>query len=323
MVVASQVNFQTLVYATSLPDVFVGAGGAAAVDAVSYENAPSLASIGSYDIGVVIDMANSNSNTGWASGDSYVGVEELIGSRFTDAIYGDATGNIIDGGGSPDFIFGREGDDLLLGGGGFDFVWGDAGDDIIDGQWQTDQLHGGDGDDQLWGGTNYIAHVYPGTNYADILFGDAGNDELHGDARPPAAGLRSEYDPSLDFMAGADELHGGPGNDRLNGDGGDDKLWGDAGADSFIFDPTYTVIDATGAPLRITPGNDVVFDFNASEGDTINLNGEIYTTSDNPEGYRIFMLEPVNGALQIAGTVTLANLHSFNDAWVTSGYHLV
>ncbi|WP_406857130.1 hypothetical protein ABEG18_05695 [Alsobacter sp. KACC 23698] len=160
---------------------------------MSYDNAPSIASVGRYDLGVTIDLADAALGTGWAASDSFMGVEQVIGSRFTDVLYGDAQANVIDGGGSPDFVFGREGDDTLLRGGGFDFIWGDAGDDVLDGQWQTDQLHGGDGDDHIWGGSNYVAHVYPGTNYADVLSGDAGNDDLHGDARLPQAGLPSEY----------------------------------------------------------------------------------------------------------------------------------
>ncbi|WP_406857129.1 hypothetical protein [Alsobacter sp. KACC 23698] len=61
-------------------------------------------------------------------------------------------------------------------------------------------------------------------------------------------------------MPGPNEMHGGPGDDALNGDGGDDLLWGDAGADRFVSDPSYTVLDVTGAAMRITPGDNVVVD---------------------------------------------------------------
>ena len=104
-------------------------------------------------------------------------------------------------------------------------------------------------------------------------------------------------------MPGSDELHGGPGNDILNGDGGADKLWGDSGADVFEFDAPYTVKDAVGADMVITSGNDIVMDFNFTEGDHLDLNGQAYTSQDTLTGIVITTQSSQITLWQIHGTL--------------------
>ncbi len=58
---------------------------------------------------------------------------------------------------------------------------------------------------------------------------------------------------------GNDELYGGAGNDQLTGGAGNDHLTGGSGSDLFLFENAAT------------DGNDTVFDFNAAQGDIINL----------------------------------------------------
>jgi Ca2+-binding RTX toxin-like protein len=309
---AQLVEFDGRVYAASTAEAFHGTGS---LDTVSYAKAPSAAQLGDYDLGVTVDLVSPSLNTGWALGDRfYFGtVERIIGSQYSDFLYGDAQSNILYGGGSPDFLYGRGGNDNLLGGGGFDFLYGGSGKDVLNGQWHTDRLYGNDGDDRIWGGTNYVRHFYPGTNYADVLFGGAGNDQLHGDARLPSdRTLRTEYYKPLDFMPGRDELHGGTGNDILNGDGGNDTLWGDGGADRFKFDAPYTVKDATGAKMRITSGNDVIRDFHPGEGDRLDLGGQAYSIKDTSNGIVITL----GAATAPTGHVTLWQAHTFDKGWV-------
>ena len=310
---AQLVNFIGLVYATSTAEAFYGSGS---FDTVSYEKAPSLGPVGDYDMGVTINLTDAYVNTGWAWGDKfYFGtVEKIIGSQYTDFMYGDSYANTFDGGGSPDFVYGRSGNDTLLGGGGFDYLYGENGNDVLNGQWQTDTLYGDDGNDTIWGGSNYVSHYYPGTNYADVLYGGAGSDQLHRDVLLPGNNLRSEYYPLYDFMPGSDEIHGGLDNDILNGDGGNDKLWGDGGADKFKFDAPYTVKDATGADFRITSGDDVVMDLRPSEGDRLNFSGQAYTVKDTPDG----MVITLGAATAPTGHVTLWQVHTFNSGWLVS-----
>src|SRR5215213_4151238 len=291
---AQLVNFYGLAYATSAAEAFYGTGG---FDTVSYEKAPSSGSVGSYDLGVTLDLMYPYLNASWAWGDKFYfnSVEKIIGSQYTDYLYGDAQAN-------------------TFGGGGFDYLYGGSGNDVLDGQWHTDTLYGDDGDDRMWGGTNYVSHYYPGTNYADVLYGGAGSDQLHGDVLLPGNNLRSEYYPLYDSCPGSDEIHGGLDNDILNGDGGNDKLWGDGGADKFKFDAPYTVKDATGADFRITSGDDVVMDLRPSEGDRLNFSGQAYTVKDTPDG----MVITLGAATAPTGHVTLWQVHTFDSGWLVS-----
>ncbi|WDR36070.1 LapA family giant adhesin, partial [Pseudomonas serboccidentalis] len=96
----------------------------------------------------------------------------------------------------------------------------------------------------------------------DTLLGGAGNDILFG----------SGGNDLLDGGKGNDILLGGTGNDTLIGGQGNDILIGGSGADTFVWKAGDT-------------GNDVIKDFNASEGDRIDLRdllqGETGTTIDN------------------------------------------
>jgi Ca2+-binding RTX toxin-like protein/lipopolysaccharide export system protein LptC len=82
----------------------------------------------------------------------------------------------------------------------------------------------------------------------DIVYGLGGNDTLDGGVG----------DDILLGGSGTDTLLGGAGKDLLMGGKGDDTLTGGAGADSFIWKDKDI-------------GNDVVKDFNASQGDRIDL----------------------------------------------------
>ena len=88
-----------------------------------------------------------------------------------------------------------------------------------------------------------------GVNY---LYGDAGNDFLHGG--------------------------GAGGNDELDGGLGQDTLWGGAGADTFIFD------EGDASPMG-TP--DVVKDFSGSGGDGDKLDLSELTETEDGTALRV------------------------------------
>jgi Ca2+-binding RTX toxin-like protein len=75
------------------------------------------------------------SNFGEAAGDTFVSIENLIGSGFGDNLGGTSTANRIDGSAGNDTIHGLGGADILTGGAGNDtFVWsaGDGNDFVTD-----------------------------------------------------------------------------------------------------------------------------------------------------------------------------------------------
>ena len=96
-----------------------------------------------------------------------------------------------------------------------------------------------------------------GTHGPDDLSGAGGDDVLSGGRGDDVLrGLGG--DDALYGDSGDDELLGGEGDDELDGGSGDDTYTGGAGADRFVFSPDG-------------PGDKIITDFDASEGDVIVL----------------------------------------------------
>ncbi len=182
------------------------------------------------------------------------GNDRMSGGLGDDTLWGDAGNDILDAGTGDDFVyagtghdrvFGRDGDDNVKAGDGNDRVDLGKGDDWVHGENGNDIISCGDGDDIALGGAD--ADRLSGGNDNDQLFGGAGNDQVRGD----------RGDDLCYGGDGDDFVWGGDGNDTVNGEGGNDTLWGGRGADIFLF--------TAGA------GSDTIFDFNAGEGDKIDV----------------------------------------------------
>jgi len=160
----------------------------------------------------------------------------------------------VDGGQGADTISGWTGADYLRGGDGGDVINGGSGFDDANGNRGDDTVHGGAGDDWVLGGQG-----------DDRLFGDDGRDIVLGNLG----------DDTQDGGAGDDLMRGGQGDDVLSGGDGADWLSGDRGAD--------TITGGAGADVFHTfagAGLDVVTDFNAAEGDRVQLDpGTAYSVS--------------------------------------------
>ncbi|MGQ9372027.1 M10 family metallopeptidase C-terminal domain-containing protein [Azospirillum sp. ST 5-10] len=174
-------------------------------------------------------------------------------------------------------LYGNAGTDTLSGAAGDDALYGNFGSDALYGNLGTDTLFGGQGDDFVFGGAD--GDVLYGQLAVDAVYGGVGNDTLFGGQ-------------------GGDTLLGDDGDDRLYGNRGDDVMTGGAGADLFV---------CTGES-----GTDTVTDFNAAEGDRIQIAvGTAYTTAD------------VAGSLVIGlgggHSVTLLGLSTaqFSDGWLS------
>ncbi len=151
-----------------------------------------------------------------------------------------------------------------------------ASNDTVTGTAAADLLRGDDGNDTLNGGAG--ADRLEGGNGNDILNGDAGNDILIGDAG----------NDLLFGGEGNDILNGGSGLDTLRGGLGNDTLTGGSGADSFIWKSGDL-------------GHDIITDFNASEGDRIDLRdllqGETDATMSN-----FLQIDTASNSLLISST---------------------
>jgi Ca2+-binding RTX toxin-like protein len=196
--------------------------GGAGQDTISYQGSSS-------SLGVFVDLTLGRGRFGDAEGDIYSGIEVVYGSMFDDLLSGNADSNQ---------FFGLDGNDVLYGYGGNDALYGGIGNDILIGGTGADILSGGSGEDSVEYATSAqgvavnlanglgaggdaagdsfygIENVY-GSNYADVIVGNAGDNKLWG------------YD-------GDDQLSGGAGNDELVGGAGNDLLIGGAGADWFV-----------------------------------------------------------------------------------------
>jgi hypothetical protein len=90
-----------------------------------------------------------NSATGEGS-DTFLGIENLLGSSKADTLTGSTTNNNLTGGGGIDTEYGGSGNDTVIGSGGADTLKGEDGNDTVnskDGVSGNDSLYGGTGTD--------------------------------------------------------------------------------------------------------------------------------------------------------------------------------
>lgn len=110
-------------------DVLNGGGG---TDTASYANATSQVSASLTGVRGL----SGGTALGEAAGDTYAGVENLIGSRFNDDLYGNGLANVLSGGAGGDGFVGRGGADTIITGTGDDavvyFSAAEGGDKITD-----------------------------------------------------------------------------------------------------------------------------------------------------------------------------------------------
>ena len=107
---------------------------------------------------------------GDAIGDTWVGVENLVGSSFSDVLFGDNGVNTLSGGAGDDFLNGWLGNDVLIAGVGSDRLEGADGNDVLRGGVGADVLIGGRGNDVF--DFDVVADSAPGAR--DVCRADVG-----------------------------------------------------------------------------------------------------------------------------------------------------
>jgi Ca2+-binding RTX toxin-like protein len=180
--------------------------GGAGTDTVTYDDSWGA---------VVVNLALGTGSGAEAANDSYVSVENVVGSLFGDTLTGDANVNRLTGLDGNDVLNGGAGNDYLVGGLGADTLIGGAGDqDVAD----YDDASSGVIVNLVTGGTGGEAagDTYSGVEY---VYGSQFDDQITGDGAVNR----------LIGNGGNDVLDGGAGNDILIGGAGADKLIGGAG----------------------------------------------------------------------------------------------
>ncbi len=167
--------------------------------------------------GVTVDLAAGIGSGGDATGDSFAGFQNLIGSGQADRLTGSAAANTINGGGGNDTVEGGGGADSLIGGAGIDelsYAHAPSSDDDRAGVTVTLGSGTGVGSDAQ-GDTNTGFENLTGSEFFDTLTGDGGANVISG-------------------LGGFDRILGGGGNDTLYGGVGNDTLAGEAGFDTLF-----------------------------------------------------------------------------------------
>ena len=171
--------------------------------------------------------------------------DDLLAGVGNDTIDGLSGADTITTAGGTNYLRGGDGNDSIVGGAGFDDINGNMGNDTCVSGGGDDWVVGGRDNDSLSGGAG-----------ANLVYGNLGDDTCEGGG-------------GADIVRGGqdnDSLSGGDGHDYVSGDRGADTVSGGAGADIF-----HTFADA---------GIDRVLDFNAAEGDRVQLDqGTVYTVA--------------------------------------------
>lgn len=221
---------------------FVGGDADGSVaDTVDY----SASTLDADGVGVTITLSNPGTAVasltpgqgGWAAGDTFVSIENLIGSAGKDLLTGNNQANVLQGGADHDTLVGGAGNDTLDGGEGINtlsyadkttavtLTLSDVATTAI-----TVNIGTGLGAevDSVLNFRNVI-----GGNGQDSLTGNAADNDLNG-------GIGND---SLSGLVGADTLRGGDGNDNLLGGVGNDNLLGEAGDDTLIGGAGADILD--------------------------------------------------------------------------------
>ncbi|MCC1493200.1 VCBS domain-containing protein [Cognatishimia sp. F0-27] len=225
-------------------------------------------------------------------------------ATVTFTITGEDSDDSVVGGGGNDQLFGGVGSDTMEGNGGRDRLDGGSGADELSGGMDADTLKGGVGDDLIDGGMGVDTALFSGIFTSVVVnlenqfatggagtdtiinvenvFGGASHDTIYGTNQHGNRLEGSNGDDTMYGLSGRDTLLGGNSEDRLfggndvdrlfggaqddylDGGAGTDFLTGGSGADSFVFSD----IDDTGVGRF---KRDEVRDFNAAEGDIIDL----------------------------------------------------
>jgi Ca2+-binding RTX toxin-like protein len=212
--------------------------------------------------GVIVDLTANTGSGGDAQGDTFIAIEGIVGSNFSDVLTGNNLGNILYGLGGDDVLYGVSDDvsqsggpDALYGGDGNDHLFLSLATQIVDGGAGYDVARYDYFSHGVYVSTSTLTSIEAlvGSSWNDSLFGDAGDNVLYG----------QDGDDLLAGRGGADSLYGGDGNDRFQGDSSQGLLDGGAGLDMVLYENSTAgvIVDLA---LHLGSGGDAAGDTYAS-----------------------------------------------------------
>ncbi|CAN7688252.1 tandem-95 repeat protein [Mesorhizobium sp. LjRoot246] len=225
------------------------------------------------DAAVQVSLAAGTAAGGDAAGDILVGIENLIGTDFSDVLEGDGNDNMLTGGRGDDHLFGGAGNDILIGGRGADEMVGGDGIDQADYSTSVEGVsinmaNGAAGGGDALGDTFSSIELVIGSFHDDTIVGDAGDNVIRGgrgadhidggggfDIADYSAAdegvivdLGSNFGSAgeaagdvltnIDMLVGSsyqDYLAGGAAAETFEGGFDDDTLAGGGGSDRYLF----------------------------------------------------------------------------------------
>ncbi|EAQ04253.1 Hemolysin-type calcium-binding protein [Pseudooceanicola batsensis HTCC2597] len=203
-------------------DALVGGGGAdnliggAGIDTARYAGSAA----------VTINLATNTATGGEAEGDTFSGIENLVGSQNADILTGDANANRFEGLGGDDVFQGGLGADTMIGHLGIDTAdYSDSASAIEVGIHRTGVGGTADGDVLI---------------YMERIIGSAFGDDLVGGGTAPIIEGAGGNDTIIDY-GGAATIMGGDGDDTINAGTGADSIDGGAGIDTVRYANTSAV----------------------------------------------------------------------------------
>ncbi len=326
------------IYGNQGNDILVGGYGEDLLDGGEGEDTLRFQGDRDNRTGVTVDLSAGRGLGADAQGDIYTNIEHVLGTAWEDVVTGNEKDNVLAGRGGDDQLIGNQGDDLLLPGRGRDRVDGGQGNDTV-------QYTGLDRAVRVNLEENRALILDPegresqeeqvllnienvqGTDHADILVGDAGDNRFLGSLGQDRVDGGEGYDV-LDYSAltlpGSRGIYldlaqwGDDGEDRpglrvfarnieaVLGTGGDDRIHGSSQDE---------VLDGRGGLdlIQGRGGNDTLF--GRADGDTLD-GGEGRDTLDYSlvaEGINASLATGRGGALD--RIVMVENLHGslFDD----------
>jgi Ca2+-binding RTX toxin-like protein len=258
-------------------DVIVGGNNGAYGDAASYRSATA---------GVIVDLAAQYSWDG-TSTDFFIGIENAIGSAFSDGLVGDAGANVLEGLGGVDFLYGFGGSDTASYRSSTTLVfvdleaqnsWDGTSMDFLS---SIENVIGSAFADGLSG--NSLDNIFEGNGGVDAIVGHGGSDtvsyrswtqgvQVDLTGQTGFDGTSTAFLQSIENAIGsgfADILYGSAGANRFEGLAGDDTHVGAGGDDVFAYRAAGT-------------GGDLIVDFDADAAggqDLIDVSGRGFTSA--------------------------------------------